>query len=284
MKRVALVTMVYNEPEYLPIWCSYYGSIFGADSCYIVDHGSDDGSTSKYPAFNVCRIPRSPKDNTKRTKFISDFCNALLTWYDYFIYVDVDEILVSANEKPLFDNIVSLSDGPYSACGFDIHHEISNENAFDPYKPITWQRRWARFSSSMCKVVASSRPIEWSPGFHSANGPLNFAELYLFHLRYFDISLGLKRLARTRSMQWAHENAGSHQRVGDDEFSNLMTRVARLPKIEDCDFRLSTGKVFDYVSLVKASEKDYRTSSYNIDLHIFGSELLQIPPSIVGLF
>ena len=69
MANIAAVTMVYNEPEYLPIWCRHYAKAVGPENCFIIDHGSDDGSTSSLPNFNVIRkSPRSPKDNEKRTR------------------------------------------------------------------------------------------------------------------------------------------------------------------------------------------------------------------------
>jgi hypothetical protein len=283
-KRIAAVTMVYNEPEYLPIWCSYYGKAFGPERCYIIDHGTDDDSLVGYEQFNIIRIPRSPKDNTKRTRFVSSFCSALLEWYDVFLYTDVDEILVPASGGPLRLYISSLAPGPFSAYGFDVHQDHSQVPAFEPHKPVTWQRSWARFSSSMCKVVGSSSPIKWSPGFHSANSALHFVELFLFHLRYFDLDLGLRRLERTRSMQWASPDAGSHQRVEDIEFAKLMERVSRLPKIEHALWSPERFPLASYVSRVQSSEQDFRTTTYNIDLHIFGDELLPIPHVFCGDF
>jgi hypothetical protein len=44
MRTVAIVTMVYNEPELLPIWLKYYKGHFGDQACYIVDDGSTQES------------------------------------------------------------------------------------------------------------------------------------------------------------------------------------------------------------------------------------------------
>ena len=91
---VAAVTMVYNEPDFLPRWIKYYSSQVGKDRCYIIDHGSSDGSTEGL-SVNVLRIPRSPMHDEKRARFISDFASSLLEWHDAVIYSDVDEFLVA---------------------------------------------------------------------------------------------------------------------------------------------------------------------------------------------
>ena len=65
--KVAAVTMVFNEKGKLPIWTRYYGAQLSPGQCYIIDHGSTDGSTDNLGGFNQIRLPRSPQDNEKRT-------------------------------------------------------------------------------------------------------------------------------------------------------------------------------------------------------------------------
>jgi len=286
MVKIAAITMVYNEPEYVPIWCRYYGSLFGAENCYIIDHGTNDGSTKNLLGYNVVRIPRSPMDDQKRTRYISAFCSALLEWYDGFIHTDVDEMVVQDPDKfPTMQHYLeSLEVGTYTAIGFDIQHDPVSEAALDLSRPVTWQRRWIRFSSSMCKPVLSFKPLEWKAGFHSANCKLEFSDLYLFHLRYFDLALGLERLRRTRGMPWAQEQAGSHQRVADEEFVNLVERAGRLPKRANTVLSAESGPLLAYLDRVRDSEKDYLTNPYSIDLHIFGEELFDLPRKFVGRF
>jgi len=287
--NIAAVTMVYNEPEYLPIWCRYYGAQVGAENCYIVDHGSDDGSTENLTArgFNLIRIPRSPKDNTKRTRFLSEFCSSLLEWYDAVMHCDVDEIVFGDARK-----YASLSDYaeqaksefPVSALGFNVHHVPETESDLDLSESILEQRSWVRFSSSMCKPALIYSRVKWSPGFHSADSPIQFGDLFLFHLRYFDLQLGLQRLARTRSMAWASDSAGSHQRVPDESFTKLVQAAARLPKVESPTLALEGNeRVSAYVARVLTSQKDYKTHTYPLDLHIFGDELMRIPSSFANV-
>jgi len=277
--RVAAVTMAYNEPEYVPIWVRYYGGAVGREHCYIIDHGTDDRSTDGLVGVNVVRIPRSPKDNVKRTRFISVFVSSLLEWYDAVLCIDIDEIVIADPRvfPSLLDYIEKTSVPIVNAIGFDVWHVPEIEAGLELRDPVLWQRHWMRFSSSMCKPVLTRRPTRWAPGFHSADAKLTFDALYLFHLRYFDYDLALRRLSRTRSMTWAHENAGSHQRLPDAEFHNLFTRGARMKRLSSIDVAPDSEYVTRYLAKVLSSEKEPKPGDYNLDLHIFGSELIQIP-------
>lgn len=277
--KCAAVTMVYDDPEYLPIWCKYYGSEFGPENCFIIDHGSDDGSTRNLPFFNVLRIPRSPKDNEKRTRFLSKFCSNLLEWYSAVIHTDVDEIAVAdpLTFKNLPEYMLSTTHKIVNAIGFDIYHMIAEEPNLDLRLPILKQRKWLRFSSSMCKPVLIKRPVLWSPGFHSADAPIVFDRLYLFHLRYFDLKIGLARLQRTRSMDWANPSAGSHQRVGDDTFTSWIEQASRKQRISAGTLLPSDAAIERHLQRVLQSEVDFQKNTYNLDLHIFGDEMIQIP-------
>jgi len=41
--------MAYNESFYLKRWYRWYGSQLGIENCFVLDHGSDDGSTDDLP-------------------------------------------------------------------------------------------------------------------------------------------------------------------------------------------------------------------------------------------
>ena len=66
--RVAAMTYVYNEADNLPVWCDYYGELFGYLNLFVIDRMSDDGSTKmavghhRYPV-NMIRVPRRPFDD-----------------------------------------------------------------------------------------------------------------------------------------------------------------------------------------------------------------------------
>jgi hypothetical protein len=277
--KCAVVTMVYNEETYLPIWRRYYGAIFGPENCHIVDHGSDDGSTEGLTDFNIIKLPRSPMDDERRARFLSGFCSNLLERYGAVIYVDVDEIIVAdpGRYASLLDYI-AIRPGPViSAYGFDIFQDLKTENPLDLTRSILGQRQWMRFSSPMCKPLLAYQPLNWSPGFHSANYKIQFDQIYLFHLRYFDLTLGLRRLRKTRSMPWANPSAGSHQKFSDEEFERLMRTCGRLPKMSGISLLPHEEPLKYYVQRVKQTEVDFKTNVYSIDLSIYGHTMFQIP-------
>ncbi|MGI4940925.1 MAG: glycosyltransferase family 2 protein, partial [Janthinobacterium lividum] len=69
--RIAALTMVWNEPFFLPLWLRHYGRHLGPQNCFVLDHGSDDGSTEHLGG--ACRVllPRTPLDEEKRARAVS---------------------------------------------------------------------------------------------------------------------------------------------------------------------------------------------------------------------
>lgn len=282
----AAVTMVYNEPNFLPIWCAHYSRQLGAENCYIIDHGGDDGSTRGLDGFNVVRIPRSPLDEEKRARFISRFASNLLEWHDGVIHTDVDEIAVP--DPTLYTGLSDLMarnrHSVVNAIGWEIFHNPAEEPPIDLTAPILGQRSWVKFASSMCKPLLIRGPVQWVPGFHAADAPIHFDDLYLFHLRYFDRDLGLARLAKTRAMAWANLEASSHQRLPDDTFRLWIEQAAAIPRVTGAPWRRDAEPVSGYLRRVLASETDFRTHPYNLDLHITGHEMVEIPAPFRACF
>ena len=233
--KVAAITMIYNEPEYLPIWLKYYSSQLGYQNCFVLDHGSDDDCTRDISCGGVFHLPRTPQDENKRVDTISNIVNSLLNYYDVVIYSDVDEIIVPNPSVfgGIADFCASMSDPVITAVGLNVHHLVDVEPELDLSKPILLQRHWVRFVSPMCKPIITRVPIRWGRGFHSSNHPLVFGDIYLFHLRYFDLKIGLDRLNRTRVLTRASEGdirAAQHQRIADEEYEGMMRSVSKMSK------------------------------------------------------
>jgi hypothetical protein len=55
--RIAAVTMAYNEAVFLPVWRRHYGAAVGEHNLFVLDHGSNDGSTDRLGAVNRVRVP-----------------------------------------------------------------------------------------------------------------------------------------------------------------------------------------------------------------------------------
>jgi hypothetical protein len=285
-KKIAAVTMVYNEAEYLPIWLRHYGRQVGPENCYVIDHGSSDGSTRNLGLCNVIRIPRSPYDPTQQSVFNSQFCSSLLNWFDWVVYSDVDELLMA-------DPLVAPSLSEYvrrplpdvvTAIGLNVAHRVDVEADLDFAKAITAQRSYVFSSSSMCKPNLISRPITWSPGSHSSDAEVIFDHLYLFHLRWVDLPYGLRRLQKTRAMDWARTNAGQHQRVEDERMTRTFNGFGRLPPRTEGEFSPHADPIKGYIDAVLASQIGRENQTYKITLDMWGQELWKIPDRFFGSF
>ncbi len=276
--KVAAVTMVYNEAALLPVWTRHYARQVGADHCYVVDHGSSE-PLALPPGVNMLRLPRSPHDDPRRARFISQLTSSLLEYYDWVIHTDVDELVLADPRQfaNLPDFCRAAADGTVSAIGFDIQHVPAIEPPLDPALSIGSQRGWARFTSAMCKPVLSRQPLEWAPGFHCSNQPVAFASLYLFHLHWADRGIGLQRLGKTRAMPWAEGDFGAHQRLEDRQWSSLFDDMANLPRVEPDNFHPDLPPLRDWLRRLADSSVGRERETYTFDLHVNAPELWPLP-------
>lgn len=284
--RVAAVTMVYNENVFLPIWLRHYGQQVGLENCIVVDHGSDDGSTSALGAAGHVRLPRSAYDSHQQTRFNSEFVSSLLQYYHYVIYSDVDELLVADPNVAQSLAAYCCRDLPevVTAIGLNSIHCFETEPALDLARPIAEQRRYVFPASPMCKPLVTRRALTWAPGCHAADAPTVFDHLYLFHLRWFDLPQGTVRLRKTRGMSWARTDSGHYQRIEDDKLVGQYARFAGLPAIDEMDFDPKSGPVASYVNEVLASRNEDPKTPFRISLNIWGKQRWRIPQRFVGLF
>lgn len=232
---LAAVTMVYNEAEFVPLWIKYYSEQVGKENCFIVDNSSDDGSLDKFKSeVNVIRVPREYMDDERRTKFLSEFCSSLLNYFSHVIHVDVDEFIVANPDKysGLKDYASKWAEGRESvtSIGLNVTQLPSEEQTIDFSQPILSQRSYVRFVSPMCKPCFIAKPITWSPGFHGSTHETIFDDIFMFHMRYFDLQYGLTRLHKTRNMKWKSEKNGLHQRVEDETWKKWFISFERFQK------------------------------------------------------
>ena len=277
--------MAYNEPDFAALWGRHYAAEVGARNCYIIDHGSTDGSLDGLTGINIVRIPRSPQDDPRRARFLSQFCGALLQWYDAVIHTDIDEILVAdpARHLSLARYCAAETRPVVNAVGLDLLHRPDREPPLSPGLPVTLQRRWVRFSSAMCKPVMIRAPVEWAPGFHCVASPPVFGDLFLFHLRYADLGRGLLRLGKTRVQPWEEPDAGAHQRMSDEEWGAMLRAMAGLPTRRG-DLAADGEPLRAWLDKVTKSATGREQDIYRIDLHIYGNELWRLPPRFTGRF
>lgn len=225
--KVAAITMVYNEHLYLPIWLRYYGRSLGAENLFVIDHGSDDGSTARHAqgGWNRIRLPRDEFDEEARAAMLSHFAASLLKYYDVVMYTDCDEMLLPDPEKhaSLKAYCEQLPHDAVRAVGVDVVHIPRRQRPFKPRLGVLEQRRFGVFAPRWCKPLIVRKPVTWAPGFHNCRSlsvPVD-PELSLFHLKYIDLDACLARLKLTREqIRWSARtfeiNASSHHRAADE--------------------------------------------------------------------
>lgn len=227
---LAVVTMVYNEPDFLPVWAAHYRAAVGAENCFVLDHGSDDGSVDASGPYQVARLARSKLDEHRRANEVSRVCAGLLDRYAAVAYTDVDELLVA--DPRIFRSLVELSASMetdvLTAFGTNML-EVPGDAPIDLTAPITAQRRWTRPFSSLCKPILVRRPVNWLPGFHGADAASRFGGLYLFHIAYVDHAITARRQAKRQRVERS-EGHGTHHGTDPGEMVRLMTACGALPR------------------------------------------------------
>lgn len=253
LPRVAALTMVRDEADFLPLWLRHYGRQVGSEHLYVLDHASRDGSTRGISA-HVIPLPDSPLDEDQRLAQVSDAVRDLLGRYDWVVHSDADELMLAdpRHFPALADYAAAEPAIAARAIGLDLHHRPDDEPPLDPALPLGAQRRWVRFSASMCKPGLIRAPVRWTPGFHASDPPGRFGALYCLHLRYVDLALALRRLARTRTRALAPGTQLDHQRVADSEFETLMRNVAALRHEADVPFDPALPPLQPWVAQMQA--------------------------------
>lgn len=278
--KLAALTMVYDEAAYLPVWLRHYAAQLGVAGCHVIDHGSEDGSVAKalaeFPAMGVIRLPRSPHDDTRRAGLVADVTAGLLRYYDAVLYTDVDELVVPAGAARLSGlTAADLPEITY-AVGLNLL-QMPEERTLDPHRPIGAQRRFAWFASAMCKPVLARRPTVWAPGFHSADAAPEFGALYLVHLRYADREIARQRLARTRTMDWAAQEGGAHQRMDDGAFVEMFARLQAMDRMTPEPFDPEHAPLRDWLMRVRAASAGREADRYRFPLDIENYVLWSLP-------
>ena len=274
--------MVHNEPFFAPIWARHYGREVGAEHCYLLDHGSTDGSTRNLPV-HVLPRSRTVRDEAARVDTVSAAVAELLERYDAVVHVDVDELLLADPRRfaSLADYALAAPD-VVTAFGLELQHLPGEEAALDPGRPIGAQRRWVRFAAAMCKPALVRRPVRWSPGFHSSDAPLALDMLYLVHLRYVDLRAALCRLAATRVMAAVEPSSNAHHRVTDADFAAMVHAVAALPREDAEPFDLRAAPLAAWAERLRRSRAEREDQQYKLDLSLSGDRLWELPAAFKG--
>jgi len=221
--RAAVITMVYNEAFFLPLWYRHYGSQVGYENLYVIDHGSTDGSVD--PRFcNQIKIPRDKFDDNIRTAMVSALHQSLLNYFDTVIYTDCDEFIVVRPSQfgSLLDYLQQQPQETIRCVGVNVLPQQPDMPPIDLNSPILLQRPFGFATHWYYKPLISAVPTMWSPGFHGCNVPAMLdQDVWLFHLKFADFKHGIERQEELREIEWSN-GKGTHLPSAEQSFSFLL--------------------------------------------------------------
>jgi hypothetical protein len=238
----AVITIVNNEPFFLPLWLGYYSRFFAEQDIYVIDNETSDGSLERG---GFQRIPARHEaiDHRWMVETVQKLQHELLTRYDVVVFTDVDEFIAPAPRVGTLGDYLDGFDEKWVNClGYEILHQPDSEAPLDRHRPILQQRHHWFYNDAYSKAAVATMPLTWRPGFHGrADFHFNLdPDLRLIHLHRVDHDACLAR-HRTRSTRpwstydaahgWAAHNfiteseAFEHWFAHDSCFENLQIHL-----------------------------------------------------------
>ena len=218
-KRLAVVTMVRDDPFFLSIWASYWRRFVDPGDMTVILDGPHDALPEACDGCQILTLPdvrAYTGFDTDRWTFLSHFASALTARYDAVLLGDVDELVVldpKVGDDPAA-YILDRAEPVISPFALEIVHRLDLEPAFDPDRRVLAQRRYGRINASYCKPCITRVPIRWTVGgHHSDHDRLALSDdLFLLHLRYLDHDMlrarQAKRLSRIGEAEGSAAGAG----------------------------------------------------------------------------
>ena len=234
-RRIAVFTIVQNEPVFLPVWCRYYRQHVPPEDLFVLDHGSTDAVTVE-TARTCNRVPvhRSESFNHGWLRDVVERFQAfLLQSYDLVLFCEVDEIVApDPGRWPAglaeFLRRRGVPEAGFVRClGYEIvHQRREGEPRLDWQLPVLEQRRYRRRSDRYSKPLLAGRPLEWEIGFHRFRSPESALpspdpDLLLLHLHRVDFQTCRAKTLENAARQWSAADvaagAGYQNRIVDDQ-------------------------------------------------------------------
>jgi len=186
IRRVAVFTIVRNEPVFLPIWVRYYSKHFANRDIYIIDNGSTDNSTKNLPVQVLEKISDGYFDHKWLTATVSAFQAELLnSGYTHVLFAEADEIVVA--DPALFPHGLR----EYVATFSGLHTRVTawevveqpGEYPCNFERTLLSARRYFKRDSRYDKPLLSSLPLSYTLGFHGSTPlPSRDNNLWMLHL------------------------------------------------------------------------------------------------------
>jgi Glycosyl transferase family 2 len=208
-KRRAAITIVHNEPVFLPMWLRYHSRFFAPEDLYVIDNDSTDGSTGG-DGFVRIPAPHDRADNAWMVQTIEGLQHELIeSGYDVVLVTDVDEIVTPTPERgTLGDYIDELDEWWVNTIGYELIHLVDREDPLDLSRPILEQRGYWYANGAFNKPAIATGPMSWGPGFHHrSDRQLNYdPDLRLIHLHRMDFDICRNRHLSRRDRQWSDKD------------------------------------------------------------------------------
>ncbi|MEZ0578574.1 glycosyltransferase family 2 protein [Nocardioides sp. MH1] len=203
--EVAVITMARDEGALLPLWVAHYARQVGIDNLVVLDDNSVDGSTDGLGC-TVHRVPELKGGldfEPVRMRLVNGIGQGLLAVYDYVVFVDVDEFLVTDPSRyPTLPDLIEARGRPEAmgAIGLNVVHVPSAEpQPLDLDRPLLEQRGYAKFTPLMCKPSVKRINAGWAISSHGLKAPYAIdPELFMLHLKFADRAR-LAEVARLRN-------------------------------------------------------------------------------------
>jgi hypothetical protein len=181
--RVAALTIVRDEPFFLPLWHRHYSRAFAPDDLYCLHHVTTAEEQVADPAFaEALRLFRKDRvecvveplfDPVWLRKVVRDRVGTLLAaGYSAVLFAEVDELLVPANGN-LATYVVGFANSGRTAVrciGWEVHHDMTSEPSLDLSRPVLAQRGWWHRNAKYDKVRDDAfAPAERAASVSTAN-------------------------------------------------------------------------------------------------------------------
>ncbi len=231
LPELLVLTMVRDEGPMLARWVAHYAAQVGAERLLVVDDNSADGATDDLPC-PVVRLPatlRKPFE-AARMGIASGIAAGLLDAFDAVAFTDADELLVADPERHagLRELLAARPEADIlGALGMNVVHHLAEEGPLDPDRPVSEQRRLAKFLPLMCKPAVKRVPAAWAHASHAVTQPYEVdPDLYMFHLKFADRD-HLRAVAdhRRRMVEMDGRAESTSWRFGGDDMVALLDEV-----------------------------------------------------------
>ncbi|KAA1418780.1 hypothetical protein F0U44_09830 [Nocardioides humilatus] len=286
--EVAVITMARDEGDLLSLWVAHYAKHVGIDNLVVLDDNSADGSTEGLGC-TVHRVPELKGGldfEPVRMRLVNGIGQGLLAVYDYVVFVDVDEFLVTDPTRyPTFPDLIEARGRPEAmgAIGLNVVHVPSVEaQPLDLGRPVLEQRGYAKFTPLMCKPSIKRINAGWAISSHGLKAPYEIdPELYMLHLKFADRAR-LAEVARLRnevSQADGRAEDASWGKAADEIVRIFDEVVAGVDPLEIGEFDPATASLEEMVIFLNGR---YRTPKQGQIAALRKQPLTRIPHRLLG--